>query len=47
MPVAFYFRQHHIAFVTWDLKTSLKIIIKEKFNGEFTTASLRFRLEGS
>jgi hypothetical protein len=46
MPVAFDFRQHHIAFVTWDLKTSQKII-KEKFNGEFTTASLRFWLEGS
>ena len=47
MSVAFDFRQHHIEFVTWNLETSLKIIIKEKSNGEFTTASLRFRLEGS
>ncbi len=47
MSVAFDFRQHHNVFVTWDLKTSLKINIKEKSNGEFTTASLRFWLEGS
>jgi hypothetical protein len=47
MWVAFDYRQLHIGFVTWDFKTSLKIVIKEKFNGKFTTARLRFWLEGS
>gem|GEM_PF-4886846 len=37
----------YYVFFAWALKAPLKIVVKERFNGEFTTTSLRFRLDGS